>query len=703
MLWLENGRRLKGMEDIQEEAMLEDNCVDASAASGHELLSLLRATPAYAAEETVLHGKWMHEDSSDRNDSASVSTELADSMSWWGDSSGDFDPPPLEGDETLPGPDGELYEIFYPPDCMPEHLPEMESTYFENGVRSSSSPCGQKEWGQEPEPALLSTGPSLWAGRQTPAEVFVADIVSFMAHSAVKSYPARVDLFQKVQEAAVRALGNHFQRFVLIGSTALRIDTPDSDLDAVVFSQSVWEESEVPAPHSIHVLHSIAGSLTSFNEGFEIQLVDCTKVPVLTVFAAERSLSLDLTVNEGIGEVHVQWFQRQQGGLPAPLHSVPIPSPDGWSQGLEVAALRCVKWWLRRRRIPVPKEGGYPSIAWTLMVLHVLRCSVFFNGAEDTFARGQTLLRAMAAFFDRFAESGLDGTFLFTACAGAQFRPPLAVCEDEEEAYRTLPTSALSVLDPTTTDEDSIANGIQAAELAPQTSSATQLLYAYEFRRAQAFSAVALMSGSEGEPGLPSDGGDALYELFQDVDDTMNTMPTSLPKARSGVLVLRGNFLQMGILQKICPKQGWQASFLHRRDVRSSFALRLCGVDADTGAVTQFSSSDLAWFHPCDFVCLAALQDDEDGQARLDQESLSRWREMRAILCVDPAEESLWCCPDAESCNPEDASYWYSCEAELSSTRRRSRGGKRRQSSKQTWNNQSHDEPRNGRWRVERV
>jgi len=428
-----------------------------------------------------------------------------------------------------------------------------------------------------------------------------------------------------------------------------------------------------------HVLHLIANTLRSQNEKVETQLVDCTKVPVLTVFSADRSLSLDLTVNEAIGEFHVLWFQSQQASsMPSPVLTVPFPSPDGWSQGLEVAALRCVKWWLRRRRIPLPKEGGYPSIVWTLMVLHVLRCSIFVRASESDLARGGALLRAVAAFFDRFAEGGLAGTFLFTACAGAEFRPHVAACQDGE-CVQAMPASEFSVLDPTTTDEVSAACGVEPAELAPQTSMASQLLYAYEFRRAQALSAIALMSGDHTREDSPDEqiksplascGSDALRELFADVDDTVNSMPTKVPAGLSGVFALQENRLRMGILQRINPKPGWQASFLHRRDAHSSFALRLCTINADSGTATRLDSTGkFEWFHPCDFVCMVALQADVHGDVKLDAEGLHRWQQMHALLGTEPHDESHWNDLETESC-----ASW-----------KRHRGSKRRQHGRQMW------------------
>jgi len=112
--------------------------------------------------------------------------------------------------------------------------------------------------------------------------------------------------------------------------------------------------------------------------------VDCARVPVLTVWSKDGRLSLDLTVDQPLGEWHVLWFQSLWQWDPFASLPETLPPPIGedkkhWSAGLEATVLRCIKWWLRRRNIPVSKEGGYPTVVWTLMVLHVLRCSVFVN------------------------------------------------------------------------------------------------------------------------------------------------------------------------------------------------------------------------------------------------------------------------------------------------------------------------------------
>merc|ERR1719409_1515586 len=137
------------------------------------------------------------------------------------------------------------------------------------------------------------------------------------------------------------------------------------------------------------------------------------------------------------------------------------------------------------------------------MVMHVLRCSVFVDDVEDDVNRGRRLLSAIAAFFDRFADSGFVGTFLFAGCAGAEFYPESSPHLDGDRQPAGQPAN-LSVLDPTTTSQDSMASGIVPSDLAPRTSAATHLLYSYELRRAQRLSTAALAAANLVENGADS-------------------------------------------------------------------------------------------------------------------------------------------------------------------------------------------------------
>jgi hypothetical protein len=550
------------------------------------------------------------------------------------------------------GPDGQLYDVLYPADSP---LEELSPRSYDDSSESTSSrsgviayPLRELDQAASASNAQLSSVGAVHS--QTSAEVGILSILTYMRSVAAERYPARVHLFETVHAAAARALGEHFERFALVGSTALRIDTPDSDLDAVVFTQSSWSPSgeQQRPPLATETLRRISKMLQTSDPSLRLQLVDCTRVPVLTVFSADEQQSLDLTVDQPLSEWHVLWIQSQRKEPvfdPPFMHGVPVPTLDGWEQGLEAAALRCIKWWLRRRHIPVTKEGGYPTVVWTLMVIHALRCSVFYNEAVSMNASAvvneRTLLGAIAAFFDRFSEGGLSGTLFFAEGKRAEFWPQAL---PDNTAGETAASGALSVLDPTTTSEDCAAFGIEPVELAPQLSQATQLLHTYELRRAQVFSSLAL----EEEAPNSEESGAALSALFAEADESLYILPAVVPKKPVGVIFLCDGALGFGILDRIHLKPGWGAAFLHRHDAHSRLAVKLCNIDTENQtAVLQDQRPNLHWIVAADVVCMASISKRSPAYSwgyqaptvfDLDAESFHKWCMMHTLLGHDVFE-----------------------------------------------------------------
>lgn len=613
-----------------------------------------------------------------------VCSEGESTAAWgWSESESTNDGDYIPGDETFVGPDGEIYDIFYPDDCLQDCTPEKLTPVSppvdsQSSAESSPSSSGSRPrqiavttWDQSdltadvevievssPRPETSSPRPE--TSRQlTSAEAGIADILTHMRTVAVERHPARARLFELVRSVVAEALGQHFERCALVGSTALRIDTPDSDLDAVVFTRSILNDdgSAVYAPVPSDALGLITHILRSRDSSLQLQLVDCTRVPVLTVLTADGSLSLDLTVDQPMSEWHVHWLQslRRSQSMGASMCEVPRPSMDEWEQGLEASCLRCVKWWLRRRRIPVAKEGGYPTVVWTLMVVHMLRCTLFVNedgscSADNstTAVDKRTLLGAIAAFFDRFAGQGLAGQLFFAGGTHAVFRPQASYCDEYQQQLPMLPSASFSVLDPTTTSEGSAAWGIVPLELAPQISPATQLLHAYELSRAQQLSSSALVTTDNGDDA--DRGGVALGELFEEVSASLYTLPVTLPTQPTGVMLLCDGFLVFGILERINLKTGWAASFLYRRDTQSKLAIRLCNVDAsDQSIVPHGEACSLHWASPCDIVCMASIsrRRDKSGNKQrrasaaleMDADGWERWCKMHGLLGSSPTSK----------------------------------------------------------------
>jgi len=229
------------------------------------------------------------------------------------------DLPQLEGDETLLGPDGDLYDVFYP-SAGADEKEEVSTACSESQADFMYEPGDIADKECHPYP--------VFSCRESSAEAGIADVVEFMRNAAVARYPARARFFELVQEAAAEALGMHFERLALVGSTALKIDTPDSDLDVVAFTRAALKEADSDAqelsfpPSPVESLRRIAQRLAARDAGLKLQLVDCSRVPVLTVVSADEELSLDLTVDQPLGELHVLWFQkfwREPSEVPAPV------------------------------------------------------------------------------------------------------------------------------------------------------------------------------------------------------------------------------------------------------------------------------------------------------------------------------------------------------------------------------------------------
>jgi len=383
-----------------------------------------------------------------------------------------------------------------------------------------------------------------------------------------------------------------------------------------------------------------SGSVADMSAGLEhlrLQLVDCARVPVLTIFASCASgdlVSLDLTIDQPLGELHVRWFLSQLSEAelePTTCDGVPTPRFYRFQQGREAAVLRLIKWWLRRRHIPVSKEGGYPTITWTLMVMHVLRCSLFLNdGGLDE----RALLGAVAAFFDRFGEAGPAGTLMFVGSSQAQFCHQLPSEHAKNDQVTLPPAADLCVLDPT-----DMPSGIEAADLAPRLSAATRLLHAYELRRAARLSASALhgCSNVSGEDDVG--GGAALRSLFEELGEAGYTVPTQIPPSDPdsvlAAFVLLDGELHLGKLQSIEPKPGWTAPFLHRADQRSRLTVQMRRVDTSTGAVIALScpiAGSVRRCAPADFVCTVRLtRCRSSSQLYLERADINRWCDMHAL------------------------------------------------------------------------
>lgn len=430
-----------------------------------------------------------------------------------------------------------------------------------------------------------------------------------------------------IEASCRRALEHHFGRLMLVGSAALRVETPGSDIDVVCFTRRDQPEAAgLPAEvlRRVHwALRELLGELISqysdYASSFSTELIDDARVPILKVIwgPAENPVAVDVSVDQSRPVDHVRWFQRV-GAAPRPTAPPPVVAP------LVTLTLRCVKWWLRQRQIPRTKEGGLPTLAWLLMVVHV--CSLP-ETHEQAIVSGQrpmaALLASLTAFFQYYADlERLDGILRFAVDgSSSEFK--------RRAAGRAGPWAELVVLDPT-------REGHESLNLVPRLPPATQLLLAHELRRAgQRLEQV--------PRGCESSFGESrrtLEEVFEPLLEGTNVMPSFLV-GEVGVLLLCAQAsaagdvrnVEFGVVDYVLPRPGWAAPFLHRGDDRSELRARLCDVDEASGQCAPRPKDAAVAVSPCDFICCARLER-EGRRWRLDPEGLERLRAMRGYLAA---------------------------------------------------------------------
>lgn len=452
-------------------------------------------------------------------------------------------------------------------------------------------------------------------------EDFLMEMLAGMDHHMQQVRDSQQGLVATVELACRRALDQHFGRLVLVGSAALRVETPGSDVDVVCFTRRDRPEAAGLPVTVLRRVHWVLRDLvkqysTDGAANFSMELIDDARVPVLRVIwgSAARSVAVDVSVDQIRPVDHVQWFQRV-GAAPCPKSPPPVVAP------LVTLTLRCVKWWLKQRQIPRTKEGGLPTIAWLLMAIHVCSLPETHEQAIAGCLRPMgALLASLSSFFRHYAALGcLDGVLQFAPDgSSSEFRRR---CERSSDSW-----AEFAVLDPT-------REGSESLNLAPPLPPATQLLLAHELRRAgQRLEKVRpRCEASLGE------GRRILAEVFEPLPEGTNAMPSFLA-GYVGVLLLWGEDskghgirnIELGVVEHVVPRPGWTAPFLHRSDDRSELHVRLCDVEERNGRCHPRRKNTVV-LCPCHFICRVHL--DKEGRCwRLGAEGMERFKAMRRYL-----------------------------------------------------------------------
>mmetsp|Transcript_58088 Transcript_58088/g.155256 ORF Transcript_58088/g.155256 Transcript_58088/m.155256 type:complete len:579 (+) Transcript_58088:34-1770(+) len=460
----------------------------------------------------------------------------------------------------------------------------------------------------EPAPRTRSGGnaPRRDPGQPSPADLVACHVLHSIGSDLSRTKAIKEELVQAVTKASEAALGKDFQRAVLVGSNAMHIDAPGSDIDVVVFHGASVQD--------VTVLKDVMDELDKPQPGLpaaEFKLVATAKVPILTIhWPAPVNIFCDVSVNKEGPENHVAWVAKCVARDP-PLES----------------AMKLLKHWLRQRRIPPAKEGGYPSLVWGILQVHTARCSVMLTWDHD---RVGEVLKRVAMFFERFAsQQSLSGSIIFEgdlpAGEGSSFVPAATPAGPRDVIWH----KGLSLQDPTQkADGESNMGGT--------VSLATHYLHMYELRRGQK-----LLE----KTAAIDENGAMLEELFAAVPEEVNKLPTEMSPglAEEAMIILLDKQpnqppqLRLARPKEIKPRDGWGLPWLSRKDPFTEIVVELLEVQEDHSGYKggpnklRVTKGKRHTIQPCHFVCMCGklLRQPNDRYIIENEEGLRRWWDMR--------------------------------------------------------------------------
>ncbi|CAJ1395709.1 unnamed protein product [Effrenium voratum] len=471
----------------------------------------------------------------------------------------------------------------------------------EMGDSSSASVSSFME--QRDEVSARATPPEVpvWAPPYAGSLQYLQDMLGYMDSYCQGMRSWQQQWVSLVETACRTVLDSDFKEMVLVGSLALSLETPGSDVDVVCMTHSPADQVDAVA-----VLRKVKEILTSdshssgFPEGFQAVVIDDARIPILAV-SSENQVLVDLAINSHHSIQHVKWFHHIGAVPPNPPKVVQVP--------VLTVTLRCIKWWLRMRRIPRMKDGALPTVAWMLLAMHVSAeqsgCLAPDLLAENPFSAVLTLL---SAFFQRYTTvSGLDGKL--------RFEKGSAVSVFQQHARPKRPCHAdLVVIDPET-----------GVNLAPPMSPATHILLVHELLRARSLLKDTLCSGQS----------HYLHAAFQPVPEFANSLPASSSGSFDALVFVNGNgesscTVELVRIHSVHKTPWWQAPFLARWDMQSRLEAHLFCEQQAAGRCC-FVQSQAITLAPWNFICRVETTGDEKVGLALDEEALHCLRSMQAL------------------------------------------------------------------------
>lgn len=250
-------------------------------------------------------------------------------------------------------------------------------------------------------------------------------------------------------------------------------------------------------------------------------------------------------------------------------------------------------------------------MTWLLLALH--SCSSITAPAPGM----PQLMAFLTAFFHSYsALGGLDGQLAFEDEAGkSNFAP--------REQRKKSPWSELSVLDPTHKGEFG-----DSSELAPKLLPATQLLIAYELRRASSLLSEACA------PEVKDN--NFMRQLFDGAQENYNSLPSSLASSIGAIMLLGDpsngvGTLELATITHVTAHRDWKADFLHRSDKHSEIYVRLFDADEKKRSCKQRPRGNCV-LCPCHFVCRVSLFKTTSTHLELSDEDWDRFNGMKEYI-----------------------------------------------------------------------
>eukprot|EP00927_Polykrikos_kofoidii_P059646 TRINITY_DN5478_c0_g1_i2.p1 TRINITY_DN5478_c0_g1~~TRINITY_DN5478_c0_g1_i2.p1 ORF type:complete len:873 (+),score=109.92 TRINITY_DN5478_c0_g1_i2:104-2620(+) len=390
----------------------------------------------------------------------------------------------------------------------------------------------------------------------------VANILGLMEREVSEVAPKKEALRKCVEDAVRESLALAGCRVEVVGSTSWGGAVPQSDLDLVILTPG---SEDLEGRDAVVVLEDLRRGLETLPQESRtwktLEVLHAPRVPVLRMH--EAKLSCDVSVDQRRCLHH---------------RAVMLSALEGRPQIRSFIQL--VKFWLRRRGIPMAAEGGLASLAWAVVALRL---------AEEQ-PVGSSVERLLWHFFSRMqllGEYSLSIEHMILGGARFSWSPRHATQAWSEEW-----TQLLWVDDPTmpacaVPTPQSGPLGITP----PSIPSALVVLYVAELRLAW----KALQEG-------------LWDDLWQPAPPEELSRPSPLETARLHS-VLKNGTVFVGKLQEVRPCPSLQRQeVLHRRDQSSVLVLEPYKVNKDSvrgKSPVSVNSEDLAPItcQPCHWIC----------------------------------------------------------------------------------------------------